>query len=138
MHSYWPREGRRTRPRTFGIASFFASFFSIDFWKAFFQFLCIFGPPWGPQKSSKIAKNRLRKPSFFRAYAFHAFLAVLGLFWMIFRMQNVCISLAGPTKYAFSPKMSFGSPRIDFKFILVTLWVPWGSQKEEKSVPGGV
>ena len=114
LHSYWPREGRRTRPPTGGIASFFASFFSIDFWKAFFQFLCIFGLPWGSPKSSKIVKNRLRKPSFFRGYAFHAFLTNFGLFWMILRMQNVCISLAGPTKYGFSPKMSFGSPRGHF------------------------
>jgi len=127
LHSYWPREGRRTRPRTVGIASFFASFFSIDFRKAFFPFLLIFGRPWGPQKLSKIAKNRLRKSSFFRAYAFHAFLAVFGLFWMILRMQNVCISLAGPTKYAFSPKMSFGSPGADFEPILAAFWVPGGA-----------
>tara|TARA_B100001758_G_scaffold197389_1_gene175394 strand:- start:134 stop:517 length:384 start_codon:yes stop_codon:yes gene_type:complete len=127
LHSFWPRDGRRPSPRTVGIASFFASFFSIDFWKAFFQFLCIFGFPWGPQKSSKIAKNRLRKPSFFRAYAFHAFLAVFGLFGMILRMQNVCISLAGPTKYAFSPKMSFGSPGADFEPILAAFWVPGGA-----------
>ena len=132
MHSYWPRDGRRPSPWTAVVASFFASFFLIDFRKAFFVFFLIFGLPWGPPKSSKIAKNRLRKPSFFRAYASHAFLAVFGLFWMILRMQNVCISLAGPTKYAFSPKMSFGSPGADFEPILAAFWVP-GRAKMRKS-----
>ena len=47
------------------IAFFFASLFSIDFWKAFFRFLVIFGSPWGPQKTSKIAKSRSWRPSFF-------------------------------------------------------------------------
>ena len=51
-------------------------------------------------------------------------------------MQNVCISLAGPTKYAFSPKISFGSPGIDFESIFATFGVPGRTQNEEKSVPG--
>ena len=46
--------GRRPSPPTGVIASFFAPFFSIDFWKAFFRCLLIFSPPWGPQKPSKI------------------------------------------------------------------------------------
>ena len=137
MHSFRPHERRRTRPRTGCVASFFAFFFLIEFRKAFFPFLCILGLPWGPQKSLKIGKNRVRKPSFFRVYAFHAFLTNFGLFWMILRMQNVCISLAGPTKYAFSPKMSFDSPGTDFGPILAVFWVSGGVQNEEKSVPGG-
>ena len=49
----------------------------------------------------------------------------------------MCISLAGPTKYAFSPKMSFDSPGTDFGPILAVCWVSGGVQNEEKSVPGG-
>ena len=68
------RDGRRPSPATGVVASFFASFFSIDFWKAFFRFLVIFGPPWGTPKSPKISKSRPWRPSFFRAHALLAFL----------------------------------------------------------------
>ena len=107
MHSYWPREGRRTPSSTGRVASFFASFFPIDSWKAFVPFLCIFGSPWGSQKSPKIAKSRCREVSFFRAHDFlalladcqsiwvlsgHAFLALLidfGSFWLLSRGKKV-------------------------------------------------
>ena len=46
---------------------------------------------------------------------------------MILRMQNVCISLAGPTTYAFSPKMSFDSPGTDFESILAAFRVAGGA-----------
>ena len=49
----------------------------------------------------------------------------------------MCISLAVPTKYAFSPEMSFGSPGTDFDPILVFLGVPGGAKNEEKALPGG-
>ena len=71
----WAARRRRTQPPTGIIAFFFSTFFSIDFWKAFFRFLVIFEPPWGPPKSSKITKSRPWRPSFFRADALLAFLA---------------------------------------------------------------
>ena len=81
--------------------------------------------PFGDSQSSKIAARSLcREVSFFRPYALLALLADFDLFWMRLRMQNVCISLAGPTKYAFSPKMSFGSPGADLELILAASWVP--------------
>ena len=40
--------------------------------------------------------------------------------------RKVGFFMAGAIKYASSPKMSFGSPRIDFESILATFWVPGG------------
>ena len=45
--------------------------------------------------------------------------------------------MAAAVKYAFSQKMSFGSPRIDFELILRAFWVPGGALNEEKLVSGG-
>ena len=59
------RDGRRPSPWTGVIAFFFRSFFSIDFWKALFRFLMIFGPPWGPPKSQKSVKVDLGGLPFF-------------------------------------------------------------------------
>ena len=87
----------------------------------------IFAHFWPPQKSSKIAKSRCRQVFFFRPYALLALLPDFDSCWTILRMQNVCISLAGPTKYAFSPKMSFDSPGADFEPILAAFWVPGGA-----------
>ena len=42
-------------------------------------------------------------------------------------MQKVCFSLAGATKYAIGPKMSFGSSGNDFDLILVAFAVPGGA-----------
>ena len=86
LHSYRPREGRRTRPETVAPASFFASFF----WSIFgLNHFC------ASLRTPKIIKNRTkhryRKPSFFRAYASQAFLPNFSSFWMILRMQNVCV-----------------------------------------------
>ena len=127
LHSYWPREGRRTRPLTGRVASFFASFFSIDSWKAFFPFVYIFSLPWGPPKSSKIAKSRCREVSFFRPYALLALLADFESFWLVSGGQKVGFFMARAVKYAFSPKMSFGSPGADFEPILAVFWVPGGA-----------
>ena len=124
LHSYRSREGRRTRPSTGRVASFFASFFSIDFWKAFFQFLLIFDSPWRLQKSPKIAKNRCREVSFFRPDASLALLTDFDWFWVLSGSEKVGFFVAWVVKYASSPKMSFASPRIDFEFILVAFWVP--------------
>ena len=48
---------------------------------------------------------------------------------MLSEGQKVGFFMAGAMKYAFSPKISFGSPRIDFELILVTFGCP-GSQEE--------
>ena len=102
LHSYWPRDCRRPSPRTVGIASFFASFFSIDFRKAFVSFLLIFAFPWGPPKSSKIAKSRCRQVFFSRPYALLALLTDFDSFWVL--------SGAGPKKRRFlrAPFSHFG------------------------------
>ena len=102
----------------------FCFFFFDRFLEGIFSIFVHF---WASLGTPKIVKNRLRKPSSFRGYAFHAFLTNFSLFGMILRMQNVCISLAGPTKYAFSPKMSFDSPGTDFGSILAVFGVPGGA-----------
>ena len=56
---------------------------------------------------------------------------------MLSRGQKVGFFMAEAVKYASSPKNELGSPRIDFKPILPTFWVPGETQHEEKSVPGG-
>ena len=45
--------------------------------------------------------------------------------------------MAGAVKYASSPKMSFGSPKIDFELILAAFWVLGEADNEAKSIPGG-
>ena len=55
---------------------------------------------------------------------------------MLSEGQKVGFFMAGAMKYAFSPKMSFGSPRIDFELILAAFWVP-GEASNGKSLPGG-
>ena len=87
-------------------------------------FLLIFGLPWGPRKSSKIAKSLCRQVFFFRPYAFHALLADFDSFWVVSGGEKVGFFMAGAMKYAFSPKMSFCSPGIDFELILAAFWVP--------------
>ena len=89
--------------------------------------MLIFGVPWGPQKSSKIAKNRLREVSFFRLYALLALLADFDSFWVVSGGQKVGFFIARAVKYVSSPKMSFGSPGADFEPILAAFWVPGGA-----------
>ena len=84
----------------------------------FYRFFHQKYPPRGPPKSPKIAKSRCRKVSFFRPYAFLALLGDFDSFWVLSGGEKAGFFMARAVKYAFSPKMSFGTPRIDFELIL--------------------
>ena len=73
-----------------------------------------------------MTKSRCREVSFFRPYALLALLTDFKSFWVLSGSEKVGFFMAGAMKYAFSPKMSFGSPRIDFELILAAFWVPGG------------
>ena len=63
-----PHHGRSASP------PFLPPFFRSISGRHFFYFCAFLGLPWGPQKSSKIAKSRCREVSFFRPYALLALL----------------------------------------------------------------
>ena len=97
------------------------------FGRSFFNFCSFWGLPGDPKNLQKSPKIDFGSLPFSELMHFMCFLTVFGLSWLILKMQNVCISLAGPTKYAFSPKMSFRSPGTDFEPILAAFWVPGGA-----------